>query len=184
MESTGEPEGREPACLHQAAQNTSWVTCHQLPGSFFFFFLGPPLQHREVPRLGVKSELQPPQPQQRPIPAMSATYPEAHGNAGSLAHWAGPAIKLASSWIRVEFLTAEPQRELPCYINIYNNPTKWVSSRFYRAKNWGSKRLNEFGQKHTFEPTAKVNPFASNSHTLLSQTFWSLQYVFWRLQKF
>ena len=28
------------------------------PSAFFFFFLGPPLQHMEVPRLGVELELQ------------------------------------------------------------------------------------------------------------------------------
>ena len=44
---------------------------------FFFFFLGLYLQHMEVPRLGVKSELwlwPTPQPQQLGIRATSATY--------------------------------------------------------------------------------------------------------------
>ena len=42
-----------------------------------FFFLGPHLQHMEVPRLGVLSELQlmaTPQPQQCQIQAASVTY--------------------------------------------------------------------------------------------------------------
>ena len=60
------------------------------------FFLGPNLQHMEVPRLRVKSELQlqaMPQSQQRWLP--------------------NPLIKPASSWILVGFDTTEPQQELP-----------------------------------------------------------------------
>ena len=49
-----------------------------------------------------------PQPQQQGIRTMSTTYTAAHGNAGSLTHWARP----ASSWILVELITAEPQPEL------------------------------------------------------------------------
>ena len=45
---------------------------------FLFCFLGP---HMEVPRLGVKSELQ---PQQSDIQTMSKTSTRAHGSAGSL----------------------------------------------------------------------------------------------------
>ena len=56
----------------------------------------------EVPRLGVKSELQllaytrataTPEPQQRQIRAVSVTYTTAHGNAGSLTHWARPGFE-------------------------------------------------------------------------------------------
>ena len=43
---------------------------------------------------------------------MSPTYNTAHGNAGSLTHRAWPGIEPASSWIPVEFITTEPQREL------------------------------------------------------------------------
>ena len=48
---------------------------------FFFFllsFLGPILQHIEVPRLGVELELW--------LQATSATYTTAHGNVVSLTH--------------------------------------------------------------------------------------------------
>ena len=44
------------------------------------------------------------QPQQCGIPAASATYTTAHGNTGSLTHWARPGIEPASSWILVGFV--------------------------------------------------------------------------------
>ena len=40
------------------------------------------------------------------------TYTAVQGNAGSLTHWVRPGIELESSWVLVNFLTAEPQREL------------------------------------------------------------------------
>ena len=63
---------------------------------FFFFFKWPHLQHMEVPRLGVKLELQ--------LPAYTTAtaagdlspvcdYTPAHSHARSLTHWAGPRIK-------------------------------------------------------------------------------------------
>ena len=54
------------------------------------FFIGSHLWHMEVPRLGLKSELQLPgytTPQQHHIQASSVTYTAAHGNARSLTHW-------------------------------------------------------------------------------------------------
>ena len=57
---------------------------------------------------------------------MSATYPTAHGNAGSLTHGARPGIEPASLWILVGFLTAEPQRELQGYL--------WMGTGFTGAK--------------------------------------------------
>ena len=76
----------------------------------------PPLElqvrHMEVPRLGVQSELQ------LPAYATATTRPDlSHvcdlhhscGNARSLTHWVGPGFEPESSWIRVEFISAEPQ---------------------------------------------------------------------------
>ena len=56
-----------------------------------FAFLGPDLQHMEVPRLGALSELQlpakpQPQPQRCGIPAASVTYTTAYSNMGFLTH--------------------------------------------------------------------------------------------------
>ena len=66
----------------------------------FLVFLPPHLRHREVPRLGVKLELQrvpTPPSQQGQVRAASVTYPTACSNAGSLTHWARPGMELASS---------------------------------------------------------------------------------------
>ena len=52
------------------------------------------------------------QPQQCQIWAASATYTTAHGNTGSLTHWARPGTKPASLLILVRFITPEPQWEL------------------------------------------------------------------------
>ena len=54
----------------------------------FFFFLEPHLQHMEVSRLGVESELQ-----QYWIRASWVTYTEACDNARSLMHRVNPGIK-------------------------------------------------------------------------------------------
>ena len=42
-----------------------------------------------------------------------AIYIRAHGNAGSLTHWARPGIEPVSSWTLVGFISAEPRQELP-----------------------------------------------------------------------
>ena len=82
---------------------------------YIFCFLGPHLRRMEIPRLGVKLELQlrpMPQPRQRQIQATSAIYTAACGNAGSLTHWARPGIEPASSRILIGFISTELQREL------------------------------------------------------------------------
>ena len=69
----------------------------------------------EVPRLGVESELYhwpTPQPQQRQIWTVSATYTTVHGNTRSLTHWARPGLEPASSWMPVRFVPTEPRQEL------------------------------------------------------------------------
>ena len=61
----------------------------------------------EVPRLGVEwscSRWSTPESQQLGIPATSVTYITAHGNAGSLTHWARPGIEPAFSWILIAFV--------------------------------------------------------------------------------
>ena len=74
----------------------------------FCFFLGLHPQHMEVPRLGVKLELQ--------LPAYSTStatwnlsliwaYTTADSNARFLTLWAKPGIEPASSWILFSFIT-------------------------------------------------------------------------------
>ena len=73
----------------------------------------------EIPRLGVKSELQLPATAtatatttQNPSRALSETYTTVHSNAGSLTHWGRPGIEPESSWM-LRITTTEPQQELP-----------------------------------------------------------------------
>ena len=78
-------------------------------------FLGPHLQHIDVPRLGVESELQLPADTIATairIRATSSTYTTVHGNAGSVTHWARPGIEPLSSWILIRFVTMKPRWEL------------------------------------------------------------------------
>jgi len=82
----------------------------------FLVFLEPHMWHMEVPRLAVKSELQLPAYATATAsqdPSRVCTYTTAHGNTGSLTHWARPGIKPASSWTLVGFVSAEPRLELP-----------------------------------------------------------------------
>ena len=69
-------------------------------------FSGPHPRHMEVPRLGVKSDLEPlvyTTATAMPDLSASATYTTVHGNAGSLTHGVRPGIEPASSWILVGF---------------------------------------------------------------------------------
>ena len=82
------------------------------------------MQHVEVPRLGVESELQlpayvMPQPQQCRIRAVSATHTAAHDIAGSVIYGARPGIEPVSSWISVGFVNAEVQGELQHYLLLF-----------------------------------------------------------------
>ena len=63
--------------------------------------------------------------------AMSATYIIAHGNAGSLTHWAKLGNEPASSWLLIRFISTEPWWELQnfvflkgwkfCFLNFNSN---------------------------------------------------------------
>ena len=84
--------------------------------TYFAFSWDPLLQHMEVPRLKVKSELSSSltsQPQQRRIWAASATDTTALSSTGSLTHCASPEIEPVSLWILVMFISAKLRQELP-----------------------------------------------------------------------
>ena len=94
---------------------------HFLFLSFFFFFCLFRATSMEAPRLGVKWSCScGPMPQPRQIWATSGNYTIAHGNTGSLTHWARSGIKSESSWILVGFVTAVPQREIPSFLILTN----------------------------------------------------------------
>ena len=87
--------------------------CRLVSHCSFFFFRRPNLRLMEVPRLGVALELQ----LLANTTATATPYPSRicdlhHSSWQSLTHGAGPGIEPASSWILVEFVTTEPQREL------------------------------------------------------------------------
>ena len=82
---------------------------------FIFVFWGLHVQHMEVPRLGVESELLPSAyttATATPVWAPSVTYTTAHGNTRSLTHWVRPEIDPATSWFLVGFISTVPGREL------------------------------------------------------------------------
>ena len=57
---------------------------------------------------------------------MSVTHTTAHGNAGSLTHWARPGNGPTSSWMLVGFVTTESQLELHKKKNIYIFRLSWM----------------------------------------------------------
>ena len=57
-----------------------------------------------------------PEPQQRRIRAVSATYTTAHRNARSLTCWAKPGIEPETSWFLVRFDSTEPRWELLVFL--------------------------------------------------------------------
>ena len=70
-----------------------------------------------------------PEPQQCGIRASSATYTAAHGNAGSLTHWARPGIEPKTSWatmgtLRFFFFL------LPVFVALFFSPVYYPSSVF------------------------------------------------------
>ena len=82
--------------------------------SFFFFFsvfLGPHPRHMEVPRLGIKLELQP-LATAMPDPSFVCDLHHSLWQYRSLTYWARPGIEPASSGILVIFVSTEPWWEL------------------------------------------------------------------------
>ena len=80
--------------------------------SYFFVFLGPHLQHMEIPR----------------IQAASATNTAVHGNSGSLTHWARRGIIPASSWILVRLIKCWTTTGTPCsgFLKMHTYHWSWL----------------------------------------------------------
>ena len=94
-------------------ENCSEHSYKSLCVDIYFFFRAAPMAW-EVPRVGVKWELQLPAyatATATPDPSPSATYTKAH-DTRSLTYWAKPGIKPMPLWVLVGFTTAEPWWEL------------------------------------------------------------------------
>ena len=108
-----------------------------------------------------------PEPQQRGIRAASATYTTAHGNAGSLTHWARAGTEPATSWFLVRFFnhcttTGTPQNiffwggGFPCMsplafsveiCRLYNGSVRGSDKRGELEGDWtGHERFHTFCQ--------------------------------------
>ena len=96
---------------------------------FIFVFWGLHLRHMQVPRLGVTLELQLPVCMTAIATPDPSLVCEAHGNAGSLTHWARPGLVPSSSWMLVGFIASELWQELlrvlPCFK--HTHPIKLTS---------------------------------------------------------
>ena len=131
-------EPQEPHVTGLTSDNRTWLE-HEKPCFFFFFFLffflRPHLQHMEVSRIGVESELHlrsMPQTQQHWIRAASATYTTACSNVGSLTYWMRPGIKLASSqtlgWILNPLSHKEDsEKRSPSYLSSFSSTQKHMT---------------------------------------------------------
>ena len=93
---------------------TTFTSVQPCLSFFFLCFLGPHMQHMEVPRLGVESELQ--------LPSYATAMPDpSHifNICCSLQQcwirnpWVRPGIKSTFSWIFVRFITCWTTQELP-----------------------------------------------------------------------
>ena len=93
-------------CLHVVFQRVFFVFF------FAFFFRAAPVAYGGFQARVLIGAVAMPEPEQRGIQAMSATYITAHGNAASLTHWAGPEVEPSTSWLLVRFVSTVPQGEL------------------------------------------------------------------------
>ena len=84
----------------------------------------------KVLKLGVELELQVPAyitATASGIQVKFVTYTTAHGNAGSLTHWARPGIELTSSWMLARSITTEPRREPKVTTSTVTNKWHWFT---------------------------------------------------------
>ena len=110
---------------------------------FSFCFLESNSQHIEVPRPGIKSDLQ--------LPAYTTATVTSSGSKPSLEttpqltamldpHWSRPGIEPASSWIRVGFVPTAPQWELHVFnVTVYTNE----KSQTRKEQGWNQDEASE-----------------------------------------
>ena len=97
-----------------------------------------------------------PKPQQSRIRAASATHTTAHGNAGSLTHWARPGIKPLTSWFLVGFVNHWATIGTPSSYNSDSTPSL------------GTSMCHRCGPKQTNKQTDKNKNRKRKSKTRIS----------------
>ena len=130
--------------MAQPLWETIWSVSIKL---LLFCFLGPHLQHMEVPSLGIESELllqgYPTAPATQDV--SFGTYTTAQGNARSITHWMRPGIELTSSCKRTLWEHSEPQQELHKFVR---RITKWPSN--------STPRIGDLYQDNKHKPHLKL----------------------------
>ena len=125
----------------------------------------------QVLSLWVESELQmPTYTTATTTPDLSRvwTYTTTHCNTGSLIHWARPGIKLASSWILVRFVTAEPQWELLSWTILRERINAGILVGPWTLSFWCSLRIPHSELGHYLPPTSNGDNSTIESLELLN----------------
>ena len=93
--------------------------------TYCFVFLGPHLKHVEVPRLGVRLELQVPAYATATASQEPSHVCNLHHSSQQcriLTHWVKPGIEPKSSWILIGFVSTEPRLELLPFSFLFHQP--------------------------------------------------------------
>ena len=89
-----------------------------------------------------------PQPQQLGIRASSATYTIAHGNAGSLTHWARPGLEPETAWFLVGFVNHWATMGTPrvMYLHYLTEHNPLIANREFPPpwREWVTRRFSKF----------------------------------------
>ena len=142
--------------------NLSLATWYRFSADWHLESPMPPFfRHKEVPRLGVGSELQLQVYATATsywILATSVTYAAAWGNAGSLTHWTRPGIKPASSWILCWILRWGFLFVCLCFVLLRLHPPAHGSSQARGLIRAAAAGLHQSHSKARSEPRLQPTP--------------------------